>query len=157
MASQIVLVIDGDARTVRALDVPQGIDMRRTWGPNLREHLWFVTFSCDVHFWTANGTFETRSPACADSFDPGHLQDDGNGFTSDSFGNAGSGDITWVSSAWFLDGWLAPGRMAFLERDYVGRDDSRLTLHVTLDGAVTWQQVPVNDEAAIPGALRQLG
>ena len=62
MASQIVLVVDESEGTVRILDFPQGIDSRRTWGPNLDEFLWFVTFSCDVHFWTANGTFETPPP-----------------------------------------------------------------------------------------------
>lgn len=37
------------------------------------------------------------------------------------------------------------------------RDDSRLTLRVSLDSAVTWKQVPVNDEAAASGTLEQLG
>lgn len=157
MASQIVLVVDEDARTVRALGVPRGIDMRRTWGPNLDEHLWFVTFSCDVHFWTSNGTFEFRNPGCTGGFDPGHLEDDGNGFTTDSFGNPGWGDITWVNTAWFPDGWLEPGRMAFLERNFLGRNDARLTLHVTLDQGATWQRITVSDEAAIPDTLRQLG
>jgi hypothetical protein len=156
MASQKVLVVDENERTVRALDMPT-IDGRRTWGPNLDEFLWLVTFSCDVHFWTSDGTFEFRDPGCTDGFDPGHYQTDESGNTTDVFGNPGSGDITWVNGDWFPDGWLEPGRMAFLERNFLGRDDARLTLHVTLDQGATWQRIPVSDEAAIPDALRQLG
>lgn len=157
MTSQLVLVVDADAGLVRALAVPPGTDARRTWGPDLDEQLWFVTFRCEVHFWTPGGTFETRSPGCSGSFDPGNLEDDGNGFTTDEYGNPGSGDLTWVDTDWFPDGWSAPGRMALLERDYVGRDDRRLILHVTLDGATTWEQVAVDDEADVPDALRELG
>lgn len=141
---------------MRLLDMPP-IDMRRTWGPNLDERLWFVTFNCDLHFWSPSGTFETRDPGCANSFDPGQYRTDAAGSVTDPYGNPGNGDTTWVDGAWFPDGWLKPGRMAFLERDFLGRDDSRLTLHVTLDGAVTWKQVPVSDEAAIPGVLKRLG
>ncbi len=156
VASQVVLVVEEDEGTVRLLDMPL-IDMRRTWGPNLDERLWFVTFSCDLHFWSPSGTFETRDPGCSKSFDPGQYTTDATGGISDPYGNPGNGDITWVDGAWFPDGWLKPGRMAFLERDFLGRDDSRLTLHVTLNGAVTWKRVPVSDEAAIPGALNRLG
>jgi hypothetical protein len=137
--------------------MPQNIDARRTWGQNLDEFLWFVTFNCDVHFWTSNGTFETRQPGCTGGFDPGHYQTDESGNQTDDFGNPGNGDITWVNGDWFPDAWLEPGRMAFLERNFFGPNDGRLTLHVTLDQGATWQRIPVSDEAAIPGILRQLG
>jgi hypothetical protein len=157
MESQIVLVVDENEGTVRVLDMPQNIDMRRTWGPNPDEFLWFVTFSCDVYLWTSSGTFETRRGGCAGSFDPGHYQTDESGNQTDDFGNQGNGDITWVNGDWFPNGWLEPGRMAFLERNFLGRNESRLTLHVTLDQGATWRRIPVSDEAAIPDALRQLG
>ena len=157
MESQIVLVVDENRRVVRALDMPQNIDLRRTWGPNVDQSLWFVSFSCDIHFWTSNGNFESREPGCTDGFSAGHYRTDQSGNTTDEFGNPGNGDITWVNGDWFPDGWLRPGRMAFLERHYLGRNDSRLTLHVTLDQAATWQEIPVSDEAAIPGTLRRLG
>lgn len=156
-ASQIVLVVDENEGTVRVLDMPQNIDMRRTWGPNLDEFLWFVTFNCDVHFWASNGTFETRQPGCTGGFDPGHYQTDESGDQTDDFGDPGNGDITWVNGDWFPDAWLEPGRMAFLERNFLGPSDARLTLHVTLDQGATWQRIPVSDEAAIPDTLRQLG
>ena len=154
---QFVFVVDEGERTVRPLAMPPNLDSRRTWGPNLHEYLWFVTFDCRVYFWPPGGSVQTREAPCSDSFDPGHDDTSASGDVTDRFGNPGSGDFTWVNAVWFPDGWLAPGRMALLERDFVGRGDSRLTLHVTFDGAVTWQQVPVRDEAAIPDALERLG
>jgi hypothetical protein len=156
--SQLVLAVDANERTVRALDLPQNLDLRRTWGPNLDQSLWFVTSSCDVYSWTPTGMLQHRGGGCASSFDPGHYRTDANGDLTDQFGNRGNGDVTWVNGDWFPEGWLAtPGRMAFLERDFVGRNDSRLTLHVTLDHGATWQTVPVRDEAAIPGVLGLIG
>jgi hypothetical protein len=155
--SQMVLVVDENHGAVRALDVPKNVDQRRTWGPNLDESLWFVTYDCDVRVWTSEGRFERRGVDCTSGFNPGHYQTDANGDITDEFGNPGSGDLTWVNGDWFPDGWLRPGRMAFLERNFLGRDDSRLTLHVTLDQGATWQTLPVRDEAAIPGALGRIG
>lgn len=138
-SSQIVLVVDENEVTVRVLEMPQNIPASRTWGPNLDEFLWFVTDYCDLHFWTSNGTFETRSAGCTDGFEPG------------------TRDITWVNGDWFPDGWLEPGRMAFLERNLLGSHDVRFTLHVTLDHGTTWQRIPVSSEATVPEALRQAG
>jgi hypothetical protein len=157
MESQIVLVVNEYDGTVRGLDMPQNIDMRHTWGPNLDESLWFVTFNCDVHFWSSKGTLESRDPGCTSGFDPGQYKTDEAGNVTDDFGNPGNGDITWVNGDWFPDGWLEPGRMAFLERNFIGRNDAHLTLHVTLDQGATWRRIPVSNETAIPAALRQLG
>ena len=56
-----------------------------------------------------------------------------------------------VPAEWIPDGWLTPDRMAVLQNTR-----SQLTLHVSLDQGVTWQHLPVTDQAAIPDALEQL-
>jgi hypothetical protein len=66
--------------------------------------------------------------------------------------NWAGGDFTYVHDDLFRDGWLKLGRMALLERV-----DDRLILHASLDRGVTWQRIPVSNEAAVPDTLRRLG
>jgi hypothetical protein len=130
--------VDERERTLRPLNLPHNANlgwMGRYWGPNPAEFLWFVSVDCRV-YWVAGGTLQKHQLDCADDFE---------------FNWAG-GDFTYVHDDWFRNGWLKPGRMALLERV-----DDRLILHASLDRGVTWQRIPVSDEAAVPDTLRRFG
>lgn len=126
-------LVDRAAATLRPLDLPPavgGANGVRYWGPNVDEFLWGATDDCRVFWQTGDGTFSQRRLGC----------------------RAGAGfRFTNMSSDWFPDGWLEPGRMAVLEN----RDDG-LILHVSLDHGATWQRIPASDESALPDTLRQL-
>ena len=115
--------------------------VRPQLGPNPDQSLWFVYHDCTVHWGTGEfygdgGSYTEHELECGDGFN----------------GAFGEQDFTYLRENMFPAGWLRPGRMAAIENN-----DGRLFLHVSLDQGESWQRIPVNDEAAIPDTLRQLG
>jgi hypothetical protein len=149
-------VIDEDAGTLRPLGTYDSAEYRAqverelgawypetglSWGPNTDQSLWFVYHDCTVHwgsgeYYGDGGTFERHQLDCAAGFDS----------------TWGEDDFTYLTDDMFPAGWLQPGRMAAIENS-----DGQLFLHVTLDQGDSWERIPVDEEAAIPDTLRQLG
>ncbi len=132
---QFAFQLDESSGTLRRLDIPHN-DLRlggNSWGPNTDQALWFVqAIDCLVER-VVDGSVVTHA-ACGGDF-TGHWYD----------------SLVSVPAEWIPDGWLTPDRMAVLQNTR-----SQLTLHVSLDQGVTWQHLPVTDQAAIPDALEQL-
>ncbi len=119
-------VIDRRAATLRPLDLPPDVGGEngvRYWGPNVDEFLWGVTDDCRVFWQTDDDTFTEHSLDCDANF-----------------------MFTEMQPTWFPAGWLQPGRMAVAEQ----RDDG-VFLHVSFDGGVNWQRIPVVSDEGVDG------
>lgn len=125
-----VYLVDEDAGTISPLDVPDE-EAIRYWGPNVDEFLWAVSEDCRV-FWATAGTVEERRLDCGDDMAFTYLFD----------------DLIPAS-------WLQPGRMVLMERT-IPPPTGAVVLHVSLDSGATWQEIPVEEESFIPGALLEL-
>jgi hypothetical protein len=116
------------AGTMQPVSAPEDV---RYWGPNVTEFLWGVTDDCRA-FWATAGRFSERRLDCSTR-----------------------ADFTYLDDESLPAGWLQPGRMVVIEQSDAERPDE-MFVHVSLDRGTTWQRIPVNGEAAIPTALRNL-